>query len=177
MAADLAWFEGGQRVKGIADDHQLEALARLHATAVAELAARHSQSWVDRTPLSAREAVVMEVAAATGLPQADLSLRLELATAAPARAGFLREQIRTGATSLDRACEIVRESRHLDDESADHLARTTLAPTRDGAGLTGTLFRQRLRRALLAADAAAQAGPGGPPPRRPPTQWSPRRHL
>ena len=156
MAADLAWFEGGQRVKGIADDHQLEALARLHATAVAELAARHSQSWVDRTPLSAREAVVMEVATATGLPQADLSLRLELATAAPARAGFLREQIRTGATSLDRACEIVRESRHLDDENADHLARTTLAPTRDGAGLTGTLFRQRLRRALLAADAAAQ---------------------
>lgn len=159
MAADLGWFEGGQRIKGIADDHQLDALARLHATAVAELAARHSQSWVDRTPLSAREAVALEVAAATGLPQADLSLRLELATAAPARTGFLREQIRSGATSLHRACEIVRESRHLGDDSADHVARTTLAPTRDGAGLTGTLFRQRLRRALLAADAdtAAQA--------------------
>ena len=26
MAADLAWFEGGQLVKGMADDHQLDAL-------------------------------------------------------------------------------------------------------------------------------------------------------
>jgi hypothetical protein len=153
MAADLAWFEGGQRVKGMADDHQLEALARLHATALAELDARHSQSWVDRTPLSAREAVVMEVSAATGLAQGDLSLRLELATGTPARTAFLREQIRAGATTLHRACELVRETRELDDELADHVARVTLAPTRDGSGLSGALFRQRLRRALLAADA------------------------
>ncbi|HET8987279.1 MAG TPA: HNH endonuclease signature motif containing protein [Humibacillus sp.] len=152
MASDLAWFEGGQRVKGMAEDHQLEALARLHATALAELEARHSQSWVDRTPLSAREAVVLEVATATGLPTGELAVRLELATASPARTRFLREQIRTGATTVHRACEIVRETRALDDESADHIARTALAPTRDGAGLSGALFRQRLRRALLAAD-------------------------
>ncbi|GAA2163994.1 hypothetical protein FHX52_2191 [Humibacillus xanthopallidus] len=153
MAADLAWFEGGQRVKGMAEDHQLEALARLHATALAELGARHAQSWVERNPFSAREAVVMEVSAATGLAQGDLSLRLELATGAPARTAFLREQIRTGATTLQRACELVRETRELDDELADHIARTTLAPTRDGSGLSGALFRQRLRRAMLSADA------------------------
>ncbi|HET7799076.1 MAG TPA: hypothetical protein VFL38_01570 [Humibacillus xanthopallidus] len=153
MAADLAWFEGGQRVKSMADDHQLEALARLHATALAELDARHAQSWIERTPLSAREAVVTEVAAATGLSQADLSIRLELATAPAARSSYLREQIRTGTTTIHRACELVRQTRHLDDDAFDHVARTTLAPTRDGAGLTGTLFRQRLRRALLTADA------------------------
>jgi hypothetical protein len=152
MAADLAWFEGGQRVKGMAEDHQLEALARLHATALAELEARHAQAWVDRTPLSAREAVVTDVAAATGLSQADLSVRLELATGPVRRTSFLREQIRSGATTVHRACEIVRQTRHLDDDAADHIARTALAPTRDGAGLSGSLFRQRLRRALLVAD-------------------------
>jgi hypothetical protein len=152
MAAELARFEGGQRIKGMTDDHQLEALARLHATALAELEARHAQGWVERTPLSAREAVVTDVAVATGLSQADLSVRLELATATAARTGFLREQIRSGATSLHRACELVAHTRHLDDDTADDVARTTLAPTRDGAGLTGSLFRQRLRRALLKAD-------------------------
>jgi hypothetical protein len=152
MADALASFEGAQRLKGLADDHQLEALARLHATALAELDARHSQSWVDRTPLSAREAVVMEVAAATGLGHADLSLRLELAIGSPARTSFLREQVRTGESTLQRACELVRETRELTDELADEVARTALAPTRDGAGLPGPLFRQRLRRAVLAAD-------------------------
>jgi hypothetical protein len=152
MAAELACFEGGQRVKGMVDDHQLEALARLHATALAELQARHAQSWVDRTPFSAREAVVMEISAATGLAQGDLSLRLELAIGSRARTAFLREQIRTGATTLHRACEVVRETRELDDEHTDQVARTALAPTRDGSGLSGALFRQRLRRALLAAD-------------------------
>ena len=102
MASDLAWFEGGQRVKGITDDHQLEALART---------------------------------------------------------GFLREQIRTGAASLHRACEIVRETRELDDAAADHVARTTLAPTRDGAGLSGA----PVPAAAAPGAARRRHRPGGPP--------------
>jgi hypothetical protein len=152
MASELGWFEGGERVRGVIDDHQLTALARMHAVALAELSARHSQSWVDRTPFSAAEAVVMEVATATGLAPGTVSLRLELATGAPSRTAFLRSQVRDGSTPLWRACEIVRETRVLDDDVADGVARTVLAPTRDGAGLSNGLFRRRLRRALLAAD-------------------------
>lgn len=159
-ARHLGVFEGAQRLKGIVDDQQLEALARMHETALAELGARHSQSWVDRTPFSAREAVVMEVVVATGLAATDVSVRLELALGAPPRTAFLREQVRSGAAPLWRACELVRATRELDDELADHVAHTVLAPTRDGAGLSGTLFRQRLRRALLSAgeDQAARRG-------------------
>ena len=61
--------------------------------------------------------------------------------------------MRTGASTLQRACEIVRETRELSGELVDQVARAALAPTRDGAGLPGPLFRQRLRRALLVADA------------------------
>ena len=153
MDAELGWFEGGERIRGLVDDHQLTALARMYAVALAELSARHSQSWVDRTPLSAAEAVALEVATATGLAQGTVALRLELATGSPARTAFLRSQVRDGATPLWRACEIVRETRGLDDEVADGVARTVLAPTRDGAGLPNALFRRRLRRAVLAADA------------------------
>ena len=140
MDAELEWFEGGERLRGLVDDHQLTALARMHAVAVAELSARHSQSWGDRTPLSATEAVAMEVATATGLAQGTVALRLELATGSPARTAFLRAQVRDGATPLWRACEIVRETRALDDEVADGIARAVLAPTRDGAGLPNALF-------------------------------------
>src|SRR5690606_17423351 len=40
----------------------------------------------------------------------------------------------------------------LSDEAVDEVARIALAPTRDGAGLTQGLFRQRLRRAVLSVD-------------------------
>lgn len=152
MDAELGWFEGGERIRGLVDDHQLRALARMYAVALGELSARHSQSWVDRTPLSAAEVVALEVATATGLAQGTVALRLELATGSPARTAFLRRQVREGATPLWRACEIVSETRALDDEAADGIARTVLAPTRDGAGLPNALFRRRLRRAVLAAD-------------------------
>jgi hypothetical protein len=173
MADALASFEGAQRLKGLADDHQLEALARLHATALAELDARHSQSWVDRTPLSAREAVVMEVAAATGLGHADLSLRLELAIGSPARTSFLREQVRTGESTLQRACELVRETRELTDELADQVARTALAPTRDGAGLPG-----QPAAATVPTPRSGVTAPGGSPsPTTPRRSWPPSSEL
>lgn len=154
MASDLAVFEAGERLQGAVDDAQLSALARMYATAVAELDARHAQSWVDRTPLGAAETVTMEVATATGLALNDVRLRLDLAIGSPDRMGFLREQVATGATTLYRACQLVTATRHLPDDLLDLVVRAALAPTRDGAGLPPARFRQRLRRALVAADTA-----------------------
>ena len=74
--------------------------------------------------------------------------------ATTARTAFLREQIRTGCTTLWRACEIVPV--RLASLMTTWPIRWRVPPlpqTRDGAGLSGALFRQRLRRALLAADA------------------------
>jgi hypothetical protein len=153
LGADLASFEAGERLKGSIEAHQLDTLARMLATAEAELRANHAQSWVDRTPLSARETVTMEVATATGLGHREISLRLELAVGSASWHCFLREQVTTGSTTLQRACQVVEAARHLDDAAADAVARTALAPTRDGSGLAGALFRQRLRRATMAADA------------------------
>jgi len=155
--AELRAFEAGERLKGEIDDHQLEALARMHAAAEAELAAREKQTLAGRAMFTAREAVVMEVSTATGLAQADVSDRLELATGPARRVGFLRDQVRTGATTLRRACLVLAETASLDDDAVDRVARATLAPTRDGAGLTHTLLRSRLRRAVLAADTDRRA--------------------
>jgi hypothetical protein len=153
FAGDLEVFEAGERLKAEVEDHQLSALARMYAAAEGELRARQQQSWVGRTPFTAREAVVMEVATATGLGEADVAARLDLATGPVKRVGFLREQVRSGATTLRRACLLLSETSGLDDDAVDQVVRAVLAPTRDGAGLTNTLFRSRLRRARVAAGA------------------------
>ncbi|MEO7785616.1 MAG: hypothetical protein ABIR97_13705, partial [Terracoccus sp.] len=153
LDADLKVVEAVERAKAALDGIGLEALARMDATASAELGARHAQSWVDRTPLSAREVVVSEVATATGLSISDVGRRVELATAPVGRSGFLREELAAGRTTLARATRLVAETTSLSDEAADSVARRVLAPTRDGAGLSPSLFAQRLRRGLLSGPA------------------------
>ena len=151
--ADLRVVEAVERAKAALDGIGLEALARMDATAAAELGARHAQSWVDRTPLSARELVVSEVSTATGLSVPDVGRRVELATAPTTRSGFLREELAAGRTTLFRATRLVAETTSLGDEAADGVVRRVLAPTRDGAGLSPSLFSQRLRRGLLSVPA------------------------
>ena len=153
LEADLRVLEAVERAKAALDAIGLEALARMDATAAAELGARHAQSWVDRTPLSARELVVSEVATATGLSVPEVGRRVELATAPAARSGFLREELAAGRTTLSRATRLVAETTSLSDEAADGVVRRVLAPTRDGAGLSPSLFAQRLRRGLLSVPA------------------------
>ncbi|MEO7752296.1 MAG: hypothetical protein ABIS35_02670, partial [Terracoccus sp.] len=153
LDADLKVVEAVERAKAALDMIGLEALARMDATASAELGARHAQSWVDRTPLSAREVVVSEVATATGLSIPDVGRRVELATAPAGRSGFLREELAAGRTTLARATRLVAETTSLSDEAADGVARRVLAATRDGAGLSPSLFAQRLRRGLLSVPA------------------------
>ena len=95
----------------------------------------------------------MEVSAATGARQerpgaaSRAGHRLNGADRLPARADP------HGMHHLWRACEIVGEQPRRTNDGADQVARAALAPTRDGAGVFRALFRQRLRRALLAADA------------------------
>ncbi len=153
LDADLRVLEAVERAKAALDAIGLEALARMDATASAELGARHAQSWVDRTPLSAREVVVSEVATATGLSVPDVGRRVELATAPAARSGFLRGELAAGRTTLARATRLVAETTSLSDEAADSVARRVLAPTRDGAGLSPSVFSQRLRRGLVSVPA------------------------
>ena len=149
LDADLKVLEAVERAKAALDAIALQALARMDATASVELGARHAQSWVDRTPLSARELVASEVSTATGLSIPDVGRRVELATAPVARWGFLREELAAGRTTLARATRLVAETTSLSDGAADAVVRRVLAPTRDGAGLSPSLFSQRLRRGLL----------------------------
>ena len=118
---ELSVFEAGERLKAQVEDHQLEALARMYATAEAELAARRGQAWVGRNPFGAREAVLMEVSAATGLGEGELAVRLDLATGPRARVGFLRERVRCGAVSARRACAVLAETSGLDDAGVDRV--------------------------------------------------------
>lgn len=150
LSEELRVVESAERLKGVIESGALLAIARLHATAEAEVAARAEH--LSSVPISAREAVVLEVSTATGLNQTDVGLRLDLATGSARRTGFLKGEVQSGRVPLARACEVLSETASLSDEAVDEIARTVLAPTRDGAGLTQSLFRQRLRRAILTVD-------------------------
>ncbi len=150
MSEELRVIESAERVKGAVDTGALLALARLHATAEAEVALRAEA--LSRVPVSAREAVVMEVSTATGLNQTEVGLRLDLATGSLRRTAFLKGEVQSGRVTLSRACDVLSDTATLTDEAVEEVARIVFAPTRDGAGMTQALFRQRLRRALLAVD-------------------------
>lgn len=156
LDAELRIIEVVERAKAALDAHALSALARMRADAEALVAAAPVPAR--QVPFSPDELVTMDVATATGLAQGEVGVRLELATGSERRFGRLRQLLSAGTISLRRACEVVRETRYLaDDEVVDGLVKTVFAPTRDGAGLSGPLFRQRLRRAILRADADAEA--------------------
>lgn len=156
MDAELRVVEAVERVKAALDAQALTALARMRSSAQALVAAQSVAA--SKVPVVPDELVTLEIATATGLGQREIGVRLELAAAAAARFGRLRELLATGLVSLRRACEVVEATRHLvDDELVDMLVAAVFAPTRDGAGLSAGLFRQRLRRAVLRADADAAA--------------------
>ncbi len=163
LDAELRLIEGAERIKGGVDAGALEALARMQATAEADVAARAAVLGrrPESVPVSARDAVVMEVSTATGLSQADVAARLDLATGPRRRTAFLRQEVEAGGVPLARACQVLSETANLSDEAVDEIARIALAPTRDGAGLTHTLFRQRLRRAVLSVQPQAAASRRG----------------
>lgn len=152
LSAELDLIEAVERAKAALDAHALTALARMQASTEAVVAAQ-PEPWRTTVPMTAEELVELEVATATGLGQREVHRRLALATGSAARCGRLRELLATGATTLYRACEVLEECRTLSDEDLDSVVQSVFAPTRDGVGLTQTLFRSRLRRSLLSVDA------------------------
>ncbi|MGN6751983.1 MAG: HNH endonuclease signature motif containing protein, partial [Intrasporangium sp.] len=155
MDAELRVVEAVERAKAALDAQSLVALARMQSLAESMVAAAPAAARA--VPVSPDELVTMEVATATGLSQGETAVRAELAAGPVERFGPLWELLAAGTVSLRRACQVVEETRHLQHDVVAELVESVFAPTRDGAGLSGNLFRQRLRRAILRADADAAA--------------------
>ena len=129
----------------------------MHASAQAVFDSAAARSWVGRTPFTVHEMVVLEVTAATGIGAGEVGTRLDLAIGSELRLGFLRDAVASGLTTLRRAYGLVEATRELGDEAADTVVRATLAPTRDGSGLSDALFSKRMRRTIIAVDAEREA--------------------
>ncbi|WP_374971408.1 HNH endonuclease signature motif containing protein [Terrabacter sp. BE26] len=133
--------------------------ARLEGQLVDAYAALHSieEQHLARTvtsapvPLSADQVAAQEIAWATGVGAAEVSRRLELATA-PRRHRVLRERLRAGTVSLYRALRVVAESRELDDDVLPDLEAAVLEPAPDGSIASQRLFASRLQRCVRSAD-------------------------
>lgn len=130
----------------------VDAYAALHAVEEQQLTRMTTSSPV---PLTADQVAAQEIACATGVGIAEVSRRLELATA-PRRHRVLRDRLRAGGVSLHRALRIVVETRMLDDDALPDLETTVLAPARDGGVASQRLFGERLRRCVRAADPRGQ---------------------
>ena len=130
----------------------VDAYAALHSVEERQLAELTTSSPV---PITADQVAAQEIACATGVGVAEVSRRLELATA-PRRHRVLRQRLRTGTVSLHRALRIVTETRMLDDDVIAELEVTVLAPTCDGSIASQRLFGERLRRCVRAADPRGQ---------------------
>ncbi|GAB3888151.1 HNH endonuclease signature motif containing protein [Terrabacter terrigena] len=143
----VAEIEALERSKARIEAQLLDAYAALHTVEELQLAR------LPRTPvpLSAEQVVTQEIACATGVGAAEVSRRLELATA-PRRHRVVRERLRDGRVSLHRALQVVAETRSLDDSVLPGLETAVLAPAPDGSVSSQRLFISRLRRCVRSAD-------------------------
>ncbi|MGO4361202.1 HNH endonuclease signature motif containing protein [Terrabacter sp. RAF57] len=132
----------------------VDAYAALHSVEEQQLARWTTSSPV---PITADQVAAQEIAWATGVGATEVARRLELATA-PRRHRVLRERLRTGAVSLQRALRVVVETRALGDDVLPDLEATVLAPAPDGAVASQRLFATRLQRCVRSADSRAAEG-------------------
>ncbi|WP_323100382.1 HNH endonuclease [Intrasporangium sp. YIM S08009] len=144
----LSQVEALERAKARLESRLLQAYAALHTIQAQQLARMVTATPV---PLSTDRLVADEIASATGVGQAEVSRRLELALAVR-RHRVLHAGLRQGTVSLHRAVTVVAETRHLPDAALPALEATVLAPAPDGTVASQRLFRTRLRRAVTAAD-------------------------
>ncbi|WP_076261191.1 HNH endonuclease signature motif containing protein [Intrasporangium flavum] len=144
----LAQVEALERTKARLEARLLEAYAALHAIQEQQLARLATAAPV---PVSTERVVAAEIACATGVGEAEVSRRLELALATR-RHRVLRDALRHGRVSLYRALTVVAETRLLPDEVLPDVTATVLAPAPDGTCASQRLFRARLRRCVTAAD-------------------------
>ena len=129
----------------------VDAYAALHSIEEQALARLTTSSPV---PITSEQVAVQEITCATGVGATEVARRLELALA-PRRHRVLRERLRSGAVSLQRALRIVVETRALDDDVVPDLEATVLAPAPDGSVASQRLFATRLQRCVRSADSRA----------------------
>lgn len=101
--------------------------------------------------VSADRVVSEEIALATGVGVGEVARRLSLATA-PRRHRTILAALRSGATTLHRALQVVSETAALSDAHVAAVEETVLAPSRDGRTLSQRTFVTRLRRAIASVD-------------------------
>ncbi|WP_020143563.1 HNH endonuclease signature motif containing protein [Terracoccus sp. 273MFTsu3.1] len=149
-AADavLSQIERLEVQKARLEGRLVDAYAALHSVEEQQLARLTTTSPV---PITADQVVAQEIACATGVGATEVARRLELATA-PRRHRVLRERLRAGAVSLQRALRVVVETRALGDDVLPDLEVTVLAPAPDGSVASQRLFATRLQRCVRSAD-------------------------
>jgi hypothetical protein len=91
-------------------------------------------------------ATVDEVVLAVGLPEGQVSRRLDLAVDADGRGRLLHRALAEGRVSLDRAVPVHQDTRGLGVEEVHAICERLLAPNRDGSIRTDRSFRRELRR-------------------------------
>src|SRR3954468_16359126 len=146
--AVLSQIERIESDKARLEGRLIDAYAALHSIEE-QLLARLTTS--SRVPITADQVAGQEIACATGVGASEVGRRLELATA-PRRHRVLRECLRAGTVSLQRALRIVVETRALDDCVIPDLETTVLAPAPDGGVASQRLFATRLQRCVRSAD-------------------------
>ncbi|CAN7575500.1 hypothetical protein LJR027_004006 [Terrabacter sp. LjRoot27] len=149
--AVLSQIERLEVQKARLEGRLVDAYAALHSVEEQQLARLTTSTPV---PITADQVAAQEIACATGVGATEVARRLELATA-PRRHRVLRERLRAGAVSLQRALRVVVETRALGDEVLPDLEATVLAPAPDGSVASARLFATRLQRCVRSADSRA----------------------
>ena len=149
--AVLAQIERLEVRKARLEGRLVDAYAALHSVEEQQLARLTTTSPV---PITADQVAAQEIACATGVGATEVARRLELATA-PRRHRVLRERLRAGAVSLQRALRVVVETRALGDDVLADLEASVLAPAPDGSVASQRLFATRLQRCVRSADSRA----------------------
>ncbi|MEP6631437.1 MAG: HNH endonuclease [Lapillicoccus sp.] len=151
---ELKVLEAVERLKAWADSRGLAALRRLHE-AVSEQC-RHLND--DHVALSGRElsrselrhealtTAVDEVALATGLPEAQVARRLELALDDDGRGRVLAAALADGEVSLDRALRMHHDTRGISPEETRAICTRLLSRNADGSIRTHRAFGRELGR-------------------------------
>jgi len=147
----LSQIERLEVQKASLEGRLVDAYAALHSVEEQQLARLTTSSPV---PITADQVAVQEITCATGVGATEVARRMELAVA-PRRHRVLRERLRSGAVSLQRALRIVVETRALGDEVVPDLEATVLAPAADGSVASHRLFSTRLQRCVRSADSRA----------------------
>ena len=135
----LSQIERLEVQKASLEGRLVDAYAALHSVEEQQLARLTTSSPV---PITADQVAVQEITCATGVGATEVARRMELAVA-PRRHRVLRERLRSGAVSLQRALRIVVETRALGDELVPDLEATVLAPAPDGSVASHRLFSTR----------------------------------